>query len=114
MRVKQYENMYLAAQCQAFNNGLNIHTYNLLNNVFGAAEDISKTPGVSKLARSLFHSLPQQIPKEVVLFPKPGDGFLTDASISYKLENVRGEFHEIHKDFSTQIHPHLNIGVNQF
>jgi len=85
-----------------------------LNNVFGAAEDISKTPGVSKLARSLFHSLPQQIPKEVVLFPKPGDGFLTDASISYKLENVRGEFHEIHKDFSTQIHPHLNIGVNQF
>ncbi|ESW31507.1 hypothetical protein PHAVU_002G243900 [Phaseolus vulgaris] len=78
------------------------------------AEDISKTPGVSKLARSLFHSLPQQIPKEVVLFPKPGDGFLTDASISYKLENVRGEFHEIHKDFSTQIHPHLNIDPFKF
>ncbi|KAK7369182.1 hypothetical protein VNO80_11217 [Phaseolus coccineus] len=78
------------------------------------AEDISKTPGVSKLARSLFHSLPQQIPKEAVLFPKPGDGFLTDASIFYKLENVRGEFHEIHKDFSTQIHPHLNIDPFKF
>ncbi|XP_052727923.1 uncharacterized protein LOC108345637 isoform X2 [Vigna angularis] len=73
------------------------------------AEDIHKIPGASKLARSLFQSLPQQIPKEVILFPKLGDGFLTDGSIFYKLENVRGEFHEIHKDFSTQSHPHLNI-----
>ncbi|KAH1250871.1 hypothetical protein AAZX31_05G152600 [Glycine max] len=41
-------------------------------------EDISKSPGASKLARSLFQSLQQQIPKEIVLFPKPDDGFLTD------------------------------------
>ncbi|RDX95441.1 HBS1-like protein, partial [Mucuna pruriens] len=90
------------------------YTYNLLNNVFGAVEDISKSPGASKLARSLFQSLPQQIPKEVVLFSKPGDGFLTDGSNFYKLENVQGEFHEIHKAFSTQSHPHLNIDPFKF
>ncbi|KAG4999981.1 hypothetical protein JHK87_021053 [Glycine soja] len=72
-------------------------------------EDVTKSPGASKLARSLFQSLQQQIAKETVLFPKPDDGFLTDGSNFYKLDNVRGEFHEIHKDFSTQSHPHLNI-----
>lgn len=90
------------------------YTYNLLNNVFGAVEDISKSPGASKLARSLFQSLPQQIPKEVVLFPKPGHDFLTDGSNFYKFENVQGEFHEIHKAFGTQSHPHLNIGLHKF
>ncbi|KAK7359161.1 hypothetical protein VNO77_01109 [Canavalia gladiata] len=77
-------------------------------------EDLSKSPGASKLARSLFPSLPQQIPKEVVLFPKRGDGFQTDGSNFYKLENVQGEFHEIHKAFSTQSHPHLNIDPFKF
>ncbi|KAL2343231.1 hypothetical protein Fmac_004516 [Flemingia macrophylla] len=76
-------------------------------------EDISRSPEASKLARSLFQSLPQQIPKEVV-FSKLGDGFLTDGSNFYKLENVRGEFHEIHKAFSTQSHPHLNIEPFKF
>nr|KYP38085.1 HBS1-like protein [Cajanus cajan] len=89
---------------------LNIGTSNSSKTV----EDISKSPGASKLARSLFQSLPQQIPKEVVLFPKLGDGFLADGSNFYKLENVRGEFHEIHKAFSTQSHPHLNIDSFKF
>ncbi|KAL2616191.1 hypothetical protein AAZV13_08G111900 [Glycine max] len=77
-------------------------------------EDVTKSPGASKLARSLFQSLQQQIAKETVLFPKPDDGFLTDGSNFYKLDNVRGEFHEIHKDFSTQSHPHLNIDPFKF
>ena len=85
-----------------------------MNNVFGAVEDITESPGASKLARSLFQSLQQKIAKEIVLFPKPNDGFLTDGSNFYKLDNVRGEFHEIHKDFSTQSHTHLNIGLNKF
>ncbi|KAK7318874.1 hypothetical protein RJT34_03581 [Clitoria ternatea] len=79
-----------------------------------AVEDINKSPGVSKLARSIFQSLPQQIPKEVVLFPKQGDGFQTDGSFFYKLENVQGEFHEIHKAFSTQSHTHSNIDPFKF
>lgn len=83
-----------------------------MNNLFDAVEDISKTPGASKLARSLFQ--PQQIPKEVVLFPKQGDGFWTDGSNYYRLENVQGEFHEIHKAFNAQSHPHLNIGLHKF
>ena len=90
------------------------YSYNLFSNVFGAVEDVTKSPGASKLARSLFQSLQQQIAKETVLFPKPDDGFLTDGSNFYKLDNVRGEFHEIHKDFSTQSHPHLNIGLHKF
>ncbi|CAJ1938441.1 unnamed protein product, partial [Sphenostylis stenocarpa] len=65
-----------------------------------AFENISKNPGASKLARSLFRSFPHQIPKKVVLFQKPGDGFPPDGRIFYKLENVRGEFHDIHKDFN--------------
>ncbi|TKY60095.1 HBS protein [Spatholobus suberectus] len=89
---------------------LNIGTSNSNKTV----EEISKSPGASKLARSLFQSLPQQIPKEAVLFPKPGDGFLTDGSNFSKIENVQGEFHEIHKAFSTQIHPHLNIDPFKF
>ncbi|XP_045825668.1 HBS1-like protein isoform X2 [Trifolium pratense] len=71
--------------------------------------DINKTPGASKLARSLFQPLPQQIPKEVVLFPMRDVGFWTDGSNIYKFENVQGEFHEIHKDFNTQSHTSLNI-----
>ncbi|XP_027348651.1 HBS1-like protein isoform X2 [Abrus precatorius] len=77
-------------------------------------EDTSNSPGASKLARSLFQSLPPQTSKEVVLFPKQGDGFQTDGSNFDKLENVRGEFHEIHKTFSTQSHPHLTIDPFKF
>ncbi|GAU18777.1 hypothetical protein TSUD_80660, partial [Trifolium subterraneum] len=76
--------------------------------------DINKTPGASKLARSLFQSLPQQIPKEGVLFPMRDVGFWTDGSNIYKFENVQGEFHEIHKDFNTQSHPSLNIDPFKF
>ena len=85
-----------------------------MNNGFGAVEDITKSLGASKLARSLFQSLQQQIPKEIVLFPKPDDGFLTDGNNFYKLDNVRGEFHEIHKDFSTQSHSYLTQVFTSF
>ncbi|KAG4924267.1 hypothetical protein JHK87_049807 [Glycine soja] len=54
------------------------------------------------------------IAKEIVLFPKPDDGFLTDGNNFYKLDNVRGEFHEIHKDFSTQSHPYLTQVFTSF
>lgn len=84
-----------------------------MNNLFDAVEDISKTPGASKLARSLFQPLPKQIPKELELFPKQDDGFQTGGSDFYKLENVQGEFHEIHKAFNTQSHPYLNIGLHK-
>ncbi|XP_057416477.1 uncharacterized protein LOC130711054 isoform X2 [Lotus japonicus] len=79
------------------------------SNTIKPVEDISKTPGASKLARSLFQPLPKQIPKELELFPKQDDGFQTGGSDFYKLENVQGEFHEIHKAFNTQSHPYLNI-----
>ncbi|XP_057416478.1 uncharacterized protein LOC130711054 isoform X3 [Lotus japonicus] len=49
------------------------------SNTIKPVEDISKTPGASKLARSLFQPLPKQIPKELELFPKQDDGFQTDS-----------------------------------
>ncbi|XP_057416476.1 uncharacterized protein LOC130711054 isoform X1 [Lotus japonicus] len=84
------------------------------SNTIKPVEDISKTPGASKLARSLFQPLPKQIPKELELFPKQDDGFQTGGSDFYKLENVQGEFHEIHKAFNTQSHPYLNIDSFKF
>ncbi|KAK7275328.1 hypothetical protein RIF29_16441 [Crotalaria pallida] len=77
-------------------------------------EGISKTSGVSILARSLFASLPQQVPKEVVLFPKQGDGFQSDGSNFCKLRNGQGEFREFHKAFNAQNHPHSNIAPFKF
>ncbi|MED6213405.1 hypothetical protein PIB30_093004, partial [Stylosanthes scabra] len=77
-------------------------------------EDKSKTSGASKLARSLFASLPKQNPKEVVLFPKQDDGFQTYASNFCKHGNVQGEFHESHKAFNTKSHSHLNIAPFKF
>ncbi|XLR17626.1 hypothetical protein S83_045564 [Arachis hypogaea] len=81
------------------------------SNIKQTVEDISKTSGASKLARSLFASLPKQNPKEVVLLPKQDDGFQTDASNFCKHRNVQGEFHECHKAFNTKSHSHLNIGL---
>lgn len=66
------------------------------------------------MAQSLFQSLPQQSPKEVAIFPMQDIGFWTDGSNIYKLENVQGEFHEIHKAFNAQSHPSLNIGLHKF
>ena len=63
------------------------------------------------MAKSLFASLPQPMPKEGVLFLKKGDGFLTEDCTSYKLGNAQGEFFEIHKSLITQGHHHLNIGL---
>ncbi|KAI5384821.1 uncharacterized protein LOC127101066 isoform X1 [Lathyrus oleraceus] len=77
-------------------------------------EDINKTPGASKLARSIFQSVPHQSSKEVELFPTQGVGFWTDSSNIHKLENVQGEFHEIHKTFNTQSPPSLNIDPFKF
>ncbi|CAI8618747.1 unnamed protein product [Vicia faba] len=88
--------------------------YNGPSNSNKTVEDINKIPGASKLARSIFQSLPHQSPKEVVLFPTQGVGFWTDSSNIYKLENVHGEFHEIHKTFNTQSHPSLNIDPFKF
>jgi len=41
-------------------------------------------------------------------------GFWTDGSNIYKLENVQGEFCEIHMAFNAQSHPSLNIGLHKF
>ena len=90
------------------------YTYNILNNLFDAVEGTCKVSGVSILAKSLFASLPQQMSKEGVLFPKQDDDFLTDHSRSYKLGNAKGEFHEFHKAFNTQSHHHLSIGLHMF
>ncbi|OIW19264.1 hypothetical protein TanjilG_20389 [Lupinus angustifolius] len=80
-----------------------------------SVEGISTTSGVSKLARSLFASLPQQVPKEVVLFPKQGDDvFQFDGSNYYMLWNAQGEFCEFHKAFNAQSRPHLNIAPFKF
>ncbi|XP_016191301.1 HBS1-like protein isoform X1 [Arachis ipaensis] len=84
------------------------------SNIKQTVEDISKTSGASKLARSLFASLPKQNPKEVVLLPKQDDGFQTDASNLCKHGNVQGEFHECHKAFNTKSHSHLNIAPFKF
>lgn len=67
------------------------------------------------MAKSLFASLPQQIPKKAVPFQKLNDVFVKEeGNNSHKNMNIQGQFHEFHKAYNTHSHHHLNIGPHMF
>ncbi|XP_057416479.1 uncharacterized protein LOC130711054 isoform X4 [Lotus japonicus] len=70
------------------------------SNTIKPVEDISKTPGASKLARSLFQPLPKQIPKELELFPKQDDGFQTDKVANSKTNQLSSSNREKNELFA--------------
>lgn len=67
------------------------------------------------MAKSLFASLPRQIPNKAVLIQPQNDGFLTEEGNNIqKLGNSQGYIHEFHKAFNTQNHHQINIGLQLF
>ncbi|KAL4603250.1 hypothetical protein ACB092_10G111500 [Castanea dentata] len=71
--------------------------------------------GASKMAKSLFASLPQRIPKKAVSLQKQNDVFVKEeGNNSHKHMNIQGRFHEFHKAFSTHSHHRVNIAPFKF
>ncbi|XP_038898328.1 HBS1-like protein isoform X2 [Benincasa hispida] len=68
-------------------------------------ESICKDSGVSKMAKSLFASLPNQIPKRAVKFQEQDDKIVEEREENiHKIGNIRGHLHEFHNAFSTCSH----------
>lgn len=81
--------------------------------LFRAVKGMCKNSGASKMAKSLFASLPQRIPKKAVSLQKQNDVFVKDeGNNSHKHMNIQGQFHEFHKAFSIHSHHHVNIGLH--
>lgn len=67
------------------------------------------------MAKSLFASLPRQIPNKAVLIQPQKDGFMTEEGNNIRmLGNIQGYIHEFHKAFNTQNHHQINIGLQLF
>lgn len=76
----------------------------------GTVENICKDSGVSKMAKSLFASSPNQIPKREVKFQEQNDKFLEEREDNIlKIGNIRGHLHEVHNASSTYSHVRTNI-----
>lgn len=72
-----------------------------------------KDSGVSKMARSLFASLPHRTPKNVVLFQQQdGDVFMEKGHHLHEPGRIQGTFREFHDVFSSQFHKKVNIGLH--
>lgn len=81
--------------------------------LFRAVKGMCKNSGASKMAKSLFASLPQRIPKKAVSLQKQNDVFVKEeGNNSHKHMNIQGQFHEFHKAFSTHSHHRVNIGLH--
>ncbi|KAJ7947215.1 Elongation factor 1-alpha [Quillaja saponaria] len=80
-----------------------------------AVEGMCQDSGASKMAKSLFASLPQQMPKKCVIIQKQCVDFMTeDGNSFHKLGNIQGPIHEFHEAFSTQSQHHANIAPFKF
>ncbi|XP_015885353.1 uncharacterized protein LOC107420808 isoform X1 [Ziziphus jujuba] len=80
-----------------------------------AVEGKCKDSGVSITAKSLFASLPRQIPKIAVFIQPQKDGFITEEGNNFhKLGNIQGHIHEFHKAFNTHKHDQINIAPFKF
>ena len=83
--------------------------------LFHAVEGICKDSGVSITAKSLFASLPHQIPKKAVFIQPQKDGFVTEEGNNFcKLGNIQGFIHEFYKAFNTHNRHQMNIGLQPF
>ncbi|XP_008466320.2 uncharacterized protein LOC103503765 isoform X3 [Cucumis melo] len=73
-------------------------------------ENICKDSGVSKMAKSLFASLPNQIPKRAVKFQEQDDKIVEKREENiHKIGNIQGHLHEFHNALSTCSHFRTNI-----
>lgn len=67
------------------------------------------------MAKSLFASLPNQIPKRAVNFQEQDDKIVEEREENiHKIGNIRGHLHEFHNAFSTCSHFRTNIGLHFF
>ena len=65
------------------------------------------------MAKSLFASSPNQIPKREVKFQEQNDKFLEEREDNIlKIGNIRGHLHEVHNASSTYSHVRTNIGLH--
>lgn len=81
--------------------------------LFHAVDGMCKDSGVSKMARSLFASLPHRPTKNVALFQQQtGDVFMEKGHDLLEPGSIQGPFHEFHDVFSSQFHKKANIGVH--
>lgn len=64
------------------------------------------------MAKSLFASLPNQIPKRAVKLQEQDDKIVEEREENiHKIGNIQGHLHEFHNAFSTCSHFHTNIGL---
>ncbi|XP_050939595.1 uncharacterized protein LOC103503765 isoform X8 [Cucumis melo] len=88
----------------------NINTKDDRTDLFHAVENICKDSGVSKMAKSLFASLPNQIPKRAVKFQEQDDKIVEKREENiHKIGNIQGHLHEFHNALSTCSHFRTNI-----
>ena len=67
------------------------------------------------MAKSLFASLPHQMPKKVVDSQQQTDDFVVKVGNNFHpLGNIQGQFHEFHKAYSSPNHSRTNIGLEVF
>lgn len=67
------------------------------------------------MAKSLFASLPRQIPKMAILIQPQKDGFMSEEGNNFhKLGNFQEHIHEFHKAFNTHKDHQINIGLHMF
>ncbi|XP_056162606.1 uncharacterized protein LOC115692681 isoform X2 [Syzygium oleosum] len=71
---------------------------------------VCKDSGASKMARSLFESLPHQTPKRAALIQQQNDDPLTgQRTILHEFADVHGNFDKLHEAFNTHAHKTVNI-----
>ncbi|XP_010049810.2 LOW QUALITY PROTEIN: HBS1-like protein [Eucalyptus grandis] len=71
---------------------------------------VCKDSGASKMARSLFESLPNQTPKRAALIQQQNDDPLTgQRTILHEFADVHGNFDKLHEAFNTRAHKSVNI-----
>lgn len=67
------------------------------------------------MAKSLFASLPCQIPKQAVLFHQQKDDFVIEEGNNFhKLGDFQGPIHEFYNAFNIHNNHHINIGLHPF
>ncbi|XP_048133788.1 HBS1-like protein isoform X3 [Rhodamnia argentea] len=76
---------------------------------------VCKDSGASKMARSLFESLPNQTPKRDALIQQQNDDPLTgQRTILHGSADVHGNFNKLHEAFNTHAHRTVNIAPFKF
>ncbi|XP_021834775.1 HBS1-like protein isoform X1 [Prunus avium] len=74
-----------------------------------------KDSGASIMAKSLFASLPRQIPKQAVLFHQQKDDFVIEEGNNFhKLGDFQGPIHEFYNAFNIHNNHHINIAPFKF